>query len=134
MNQILLIAHLPLASALLQAALHVLPEAQKDVFAMDIWPDVDAQISLQKAQQVLDAHQRADAGVLILTDVVGATPCNIAQQLHSSAPMALLAGVNLPMLIRALNYRQESVPQMLERASEGARRGIVSLKPINMGD
>ena len=107
MNSILLIAHSPLAHALRQCALHVFPEAEDCVGALDVLPNVSPEETLGAAR-ILLAQQlgRAPrAQVLVLTDVFGATPCNVAQQLVDGARSRLVAGVNLPMLLRAVTYR-----------------------------
>ncbi len=65
------------------------------------------------------------AGVLILTDVYGATPSNIANKLAAEAPVAVVAGVNLPMLVRIFNYPKLALPEMAKNAVEGGSRGIM---------
>ena len=65
--------------------------------------------------------------MLILADVLGATPCNVAQRLLTDERMRLLAGVNLPMLLRALTYRAEPLPVMAERALAGGAQGVVAV-------
>ena len=124
MNAILLIAHAPLASALRAGALHVFPEAvvaALDVQAADAPEDTLA--SAQAALRLLPAGQ----GVLVLADMVGATPCNVAQRLVGREHTRLLAGANLPMLLRALSYRHEPLEIMMRKAIDGGVQGIVSV-------
>ncbi|NIR29308.1 MAG: PTS fructose transporter subunit IIA [Gammaproteobacteria bacterium] len=76
------------------------------------------------------AHQRLreldeGLGVLVLTDAYGSTPSNIAQRLAADARVVVVAGVNLPMLIRVLNYPRLSLAEMAEKAVSGGRDGIV---------
>ena len=63
--------------------------------------------------------------MLILADVLGATPCNVAQRLLTGERTRLLAGVNLPMLLRALTYRAEPLEALAQRALDGGVRGVV---------
>lgn len=124
MNAVLLIAHAPLASALRCAALHVLGDAAAEVRALDVQPDAAPEQSLVAAQAAL-ADCRPGGGLLILTDVLGATPCNVATRLLSVRPEArLLTGASLPMLLRALTYRGEPLETMVERALAGGVQGI----------
>jgi PTS system ascorbate-specific IIA component len=66
-----------------------------------------------------------DAGVLILTDAFGSTPSNIANKLSGTGNRAVVAGVNLPMLVRIFNYPNLNLADMAKCAVEGGQRGIV---------
>lgn len=122
---IVVVAHAPLASALRSVALHVLPALAADVVAVD----VDANDGLEQVHDQVDQALQAlqsRPGVLVLADTLGATPCNVAAQVVASRPNAhLLAGVNLPMLLRALTYRSEPLHQLVRRALDGGRVGVV---------
>ncbi len=65
------------------------------------------------------------AGVLILTDAFGSTPSNIANALAAKAPSRVVAGVNLPMLVRIFNYPKLGLEELAKIAVEGGQRGIV---------
>ncbi|MGH8540622.1 MAG: PTS sugar transporter subunit IIA [Stenotrophobium sp.] len=67
----------------------------------------------------------AGAGVLLLTDAFGSTPSNIANRLCTSPRTSVVAGVNLPMLVRIFNYPQLGLAEMAGNAVEGGQRGIV---------
>ena len=127
---ILLVAHAPLASALRSCALHVFPDAAPDILAMDVHSD-DASAGVCQAIAGMRA-QWPDQECLVLVDVAGATPCNLARQSPMSGPDAqmppsvLLAGVNLPMLLRVLNYPEQNLETLAETAALGARNGIVN--------
>ena len=105
-NNILLIAHAPLAHALRQCALHVYPECAEEVIAIDVAPNASPEETLASARLALS--QRNEAGTMVLTDVFGATPANVAQKLVDGVNSKLVAGVNLPMLLRTVCYRHES--------------------------
>jgi PTS system ascorbate-specific IIA component len=124
MNAILLIAHAPLASALRAGALHVFPDADAVVQALDVQAVDTPEDTLARVRGVL-ATLPVGRGVLVLADMCGATPCNVAQRLGEDEHTRLLAGVNLPMLLRALSYRHEPLDEMTRKALDGGVRGIV---------
>lgn len=133
MNQILLIAHAPLAQALKQCALHVFPDCDDRVFALDVQPDAAPEDTLASARAVLRGADLS-RDTLVLTDVFGATPCNVVRRLiervtetGSQAQVKALAGVNLPMLLRAVSYAGMPLDDMLERAMAGGAQGIMTV-------
>ena len=129
MNSILVIAHSPLANALRQCALHVFPDSEPFVSALDILPNVSPDESLGAARivlaQLLGRGPRSQ--VLVLTDVFGATPCNVAQKLVDGVHSRLVAGVNLPMLLRAVTYRHEPLGDQVQRAIAGGTSGVMQV-------
>ena len=125
MNGILIVAHAPLASALRQCALHVFPESADAVQALDVLPDASTEETLAQARQLM--AQSSCPEILVLTDIFGATPCNVAQQLVDGVRSRLIAGVNLPMLLRAMCYRQESLDALAARAMVGATQGVIQV-------
>jgi len=124
-NRILLIAHAPLAQALKACAMHVFPECAQEVFAVDVEP----QATPEATRAVIDAvmHQHPEANWLVLTDVLGATPSNVAQHLIDPERVQMIAGVNLPMLLRTVCYRQEPLPQLVQRALSGGAQGVLQV-------
>jgi PTS system ascorbate-specific IIA component len=123
-NHILIIAHAPLASALKACALHVFPDCGAHVTALDVPPNMPPAESVAQAR-VLLAQQGGDA--LLLTDVFGATPSNIAKQLTDGIRTRLLTGVNLPMLLRSVTYRHESLDVLVQRALAGGSQGVMQV-------
>ena len=65
--------------------------------------------------------------VLVLADVFGATPCNVAQKLVDGVRSRLVAGVNLPMLLRAVTYRHEPLETLVQRALAGGTAGVMQV-------
>ena len=126
MNAILLVAHAPLAHALREVALHVFAEAAAEIAAVDVLAEATPEASLAAVQAAL-AGLPCEGGVLILADVLGATPCNVAQRLVDGQRTQLVTGVNLPMLLRALTYRHEPLPSMRDKALAGGTQGIMPL-------
>jgi PTS system ascorbate-specific IIA component len=124
-NLIFIIAHAPLASALRDCVAHVFAERMDKVLALDIEPDASVAQSLTQAQNLLLPFGAAP--LLLLTDVMGATPCNVARQLLSERTAHLLAGVNLPMLWRAVAYQQETLDVLMDKALNGGVQGILQV-------
>ena len=124
-TRILIIAHAPLAHALRECALHVFPDCGDSVVALDIEPHAQPEASLAQARAVLGRW--GDGATLVLTDVFGATPCNVAQRLVDGARSRLVAGVNLPMLLRAVSYRAEPLDAVVDRAVAGGTQGIMQV-------
>lgn len=123
MNGILIIAHTPLASALRQCVLHVFPDSADAVMALDVQPNVPPEETQAQARAMI--RQMGMQGVLILTDVFGATPCNVANKLIDGVHSRLIAGVNLPMLLRTVSYRHEPLDTLVSRAVMGGTQGVV---------
>ena len=138
MNAILLIAHAPLANALRQCALHVFPDCAGTVMAIDVQPNLSPDETLGSARIALDqlTRQQGIKGVLVLTDIFGATPSNVAQRLVDGVTTRLITGANLPMLLRAVSYRHESLDTLVSRAVVGGTQGVMQVAitaPQNQG-
>lgn len=124
-NGIFIIAHAPLASALRQCVLHVFPDLGDAVAAFDVQPNVPPEESLAVARQTMSLLNAPQS--LILTDMFGATPCNVAQKLIGGTESKLIAGVSLPMLLRTVTYSDESMDALVARALAGGTRGIMQV-------
>lgn len=122
MNGIVIIAHAPLASALRQCVAHVFPDRVEGVQAVDVQAQASPAQSLGELQQA--AGHFGGAPLLLLTDVLGATPSNVARQLLVGREARLLAGVNLPMLLRAVTYQHEPLDELVARALQGGSQGV----------
>jgi mannose PTS system EIIA component len=128
-NAILLIAHAPLAHALRQCALHVFPDCGGQVMAIDVQPNLPPEETLSMARIAMDqlTRQAGVTGVLVLTDIFGATPSNVAQKLVDGVHSRLITGVNLPMLLRAVSYRNETLDALMSRAVIGGTQGVMQV-------
>ncbi len=124
-NRILIIAHAPLAQALRACALHVYPECAADVMALDVLPDAQPEDTLAQALRVVG--NAIEEGLLVLTDIFGATPANVAQKLVAGSHAKLIAGVNLPMLFRTVCYRHEPLDALVARALTGGNQGVMQV-------
>lgn len=127
MAGLLIIAHAPLASALRDVALHTFPDCASNLAFLD----VDARMAPEEVQArgaaILTSLQEQIAETLILVDVFGATPCNVAQRLSDGVRVKVVAGVNVPMLWRCLCYRHERLDALVERALAGATQGVMQV-------
>lgn len=123
MTELFVIAHSPLASALRSAALHTFPEAALGIVAFDVQPGADTDDTVAQVLARIDAM--GDTDLLVLADVFGATPCNIARGLAERGRVRVVAGVNVPMLWRALNYRERPVDEVVAIALAGATQGVM---------
>lgn len=127
MNSILLIAHAPLASALKSAALHVFADADARITAIDVPPNQRPEQTLELARILLAQAGNGFSGTLVMSDVLGATPCNVAKQLVDGVQVCCVAGTSLPMLLRAITYANESLAVMADKALTGGSQGAVSV-------
>jgi mannose PTS system EIIA component len=129
MNAILLIAHAPLANALRQCALHVFPDCGSTVMAVDVQPNLSPEETLATARIAMDQLVQPPhiKGVLVLADIFGATPSNVAQKLVDGLNSRLITGVNLPMLLRAVSYRHEALDTLVSRAVVGGTQGVMQV-------
>ena len=125
MNGILIIAHAPLASALRQCVLHVFPDHPAGLAALDVQPNMPPEETLAQARIML--RQLGTSHTLVLVDVFGATPCNVAQKLVDGVHSKLITGINLPMLLRTISYRHESLDALVARALIGATQGVMQV-------
>lgn len=125
MSLILVMAHAPLASALKQCVEHVFPDDAHAVLTLDVPPDEHPLHTLQSARALLSQHPQQP--VLVLCDVLGATPCNVATQLAKDKPIRVVAGVNLPMLLRTVCYRDQDPDALAVLAEEGASQGVMQV-------
>ncbi len=128
MISIMVVAHVPLASALVDCARHVLGH-DPYVSAVDILPNESAVDCSKTLSEQIIAEDRGE-GVLLLTDLPGATPSNIAAQSchiaqESGVACCVLAGVNASMLLRAINYRQGCLEDVATNALAGATQALL---------
>ena len=129
MNAILIIAHAPLAHALRSCALHVFPDCGEHLAAIDVQPNMPPEETQATARIAMDQLSRDEAvtGVLVLTDIFGATPSNVAQKLVDGVKSRLITGVNLPMLLRSVSYRNETLDALVSRAVIGGTQGVMQV-------
>jgi PTS system ascorbate-specific IIA component len=124
---LVVVAHAPLGASLFACAEHVYACEPVRCAVIDVLPDADVAVELARARQAV-TDVDAGAGVLVLCDLFGATPGNIASQLAQAGRVEVVAGVNLPMLLRVLCYRGgTTLAEMPEKALSGGASGIMKI-------
>lgn len=123
---ILIIAHGAFGETLIHCASHVLARRPQRVRQVGVTMHDEPEFILTQAQDLV--RQLDDGGgVLVFTDILGATPSNIATRLLIPGKVEGVAGVNLPMLIRALTYREEKLDCVVRKAVSGGVEGVVHI-------
>src|SRR5512133_3912078 len=131
-NGILIIAHAPLASALRQCVLHVFPDAEAAVATFDVQPNTPPEETLAGARQALALLNVPQT--LVLADVFGATPCNVAHRLVDGVNSKFVAGVYLPRCLRRRTHRGGCRAAVVARALAGGAQGVMPVAttaPLN---
>lgn len=121
---ILIIAHENLGESLIECASHMLGEKPEQLRALSIKCDAEPEALLREAQEIANQLDSGD-GVLVLSDIYGGTPCNIATKLVSKQHSQGISGLNLPMLIVALSYRHLPFNDCLNRTANSGQESIV---------
>ena len=121
---IFLITHGTLGESLIQCTCHVLNKRPLQIAQLGVSAQDDPHDVLPLARSML-GWVDSGGGVLVLTDIYGATPSNIAAKRIDPGKVELVAGVNLPMLLRVLTYRDRDMPTLLKRAVSGACDGVL---------
>jgi mannose PTS system EIIA component len=121
---VLLLTHEAMGDALVAAAHHVLGKFALPLQVLEVPASADPDLALRDA--AVRARELDDgAGVLVLSDLYGSTPCNIAQRLAGLGFRThCVSGLNLPMLLRVLNYPEQDLDQLAQTAASGGRGGI----------
>ena len=121
-----LITHATYGESLIQCACHVLNKRPLQIAQLGVSLQDDPLDLLPLARDMLRLVDTGE-GVLIMTDLYGATPSNIATKLLVPGRISGLAGVNLPMLLRALTYRDKGMETLITRAIAGGRDGVLNI-------
>ena len=125
---VLIVTHGTIGESLLSSASQILGGLPPMVATLGVSRNDDPDDVTLRAGELLEGLDQGD-GVLVLTDLFGATPSNIANRLLKPGRVEGLAGVNLPMLIRALSYRHEALATVKDKAQSGACEGVVRMEP-----
>ncbi len=124
---LLLITHNDIGAAMLQTAINMLGNCPLEAEVIALSPDDDPEQIRQQAAALASELNSGD-GVLVLTDLYGSTPGNIASSLLESGRVNVLSGINLPMLIKVLNYPEEDLETITAKARIGAQECIIECK------
>lgn len=121
---VLLMTHEAVGQALIKAGHHVMPNLPLHVQAVEV--PAGADVEVMRSLTARHARELEDGdGVLILADLYGATPCNIGLSLADlGVRIRCVSGLNLPMLLRVLNYPEKTLDELVDVAASGGRGGI----------
>ena len=117
------ITHEGIASNLLAIGEAIIQKSNNNLSCLEIPMDADVNAMLEDIDNRLEQLDISQ-GLLVITDIYGSTPSNIAQKVADKHHADLISGVNLPMIIRLLNYRDESTATLIQKALDGAKKGI----------
>lgn len=117
------VTHEGIASNLLSVGEAIVQKPNNNLSYLEIAMDASTEEAVNTIEKKL-ASLSTDEGIVFITDIYGSTPSNIAQQLADKHQTHLISGVNLPMVIRLLNYRNEQTKTLLQKALDGAHLGI----------
>jgi PTS system ascorbate-specific IIA component len=128
---ILLITHGTLGESLIHTAIHVLNKRPARLKQLGVTAQDDPLLLLPQARALVKEVDDGD-GVLILTDMFGGSPSNITAKLIVPGKVDAVAGVSLPMLIRALTYREKSLTVMVNKAISGGCEGVLHVPAFTL--
>ena len=128
---ILIIAHGTLGESLIHCASHVLNKRPSRLKQLGVTAQDDPLLLLPQARALLKELD-SGSGVIILSDMYGGSPSNIAAKLLVPGRVEGVAGVNLPMLIRALTYRDKALSTVLTKAVSGGCEGVMRIPPLSL--
>ena len=123
---ILIVTHGEIGTALLASATQILGAAPAQVATLSVWRQDDPDDLVLRARELMDGIDVGD-GVLILTDIFGATPGNVVSKLLADGKVEGVSGVSLPMLLRVLTGRDGSLNGAVQRALSGGAEGLVHM-------
>lgn len=124
---VLLITHGTLGEALVQCVSHVMNRRPAQLMQLGISGQDDPLDALPIARRLIELVD-SGSGVLILTDILGATPANTAAKLLEPGRIEGVTGVNVPMLLRVITYRERAIEVLVKKAVAGACEGVVHMK------
>lgn len=130
MAGILVVAHNGLGECLVDCVKHVLGEVPDYLKVLSVYASDDPQVKIAEGHVLVEQLNKGN-GVLILADIFGATPSNVAHQLCISEHIMGVAGVNLPMLLRVVCHPSKTMPELAQIAFDGGRECIVRMETDN---
>ena len=125
---VVIIAHENLGGALIRCVTHVLGSRPAKLESLTIHSHDDAFSLLPQARKLVASLDDGE-GVLVVSDIYGGTPCNLACKLIVPGRVEVVTGVSLPMLVRALTYRDKGLSVMASKAVSGGRDGVLLVEP-----
>ena len=120
---LLLVSHPGIAPALLNNAFRILGSNPIKTSILEVAMDTDLDKLAIKTEKMISDLDQGD-GVLILTDLYGSSPCNLVYRFKDKKHIRIVSGLNLSMLIRTMNYSQDDLETLTQKAATGATEGI----------
>ena len=123
---VLVVTHGSIGEALLTSATQILGAPPQQVGTLSVWRQDDPDDLVLRARELLEGLDAGD-GVLVLTDIFGATPGNVVSRLLEDGRIEGVSGASLPMLLRVLTGRNGSLSDAVQRALSGGAEGVVHM-------
>jgi PTS system mannose-specific IIA component len=123
---LLIVAHGTLGESLIHCASHVMGKRPLYLRQLGVTMHDEPDAILPQGRDLVRFLEQGD-GVLVFTDIYGATPSNIACKLLEPGRVQGVSGVNLPMLIKALSYRNQPMEVLIEKSLSGALEGVIRM-------
>ena len=123
---LLLVTHVEIGTSLVASAAQILGAAPAQVATLSVWRQDDPDDLVLRARELLKGIDTGD-GVLVLTDIFGATPGNVVSRLLQDGHVEGVSGASLPMLLRVLASRNGSLGGAVQRALSGGAEGVVHM-------
>jgi PTS system mannose-specific IIA component len=123
---VLIVTHGEIGTALLHSASQILGSPPPQVATLSVWRQDDPDDLVLRAQELIAGIDDGE-GVLVLTDIFGATPGNVVSRLLQDGRIEGVSGVSLPMLLRVLSKRKGPLSAAVQRAMSGGAEGVVHM-------
>jgi PTS system ascorbate-specific IIA component len=123
---VLIVTHGEIGTAMLESSRQILGMELPQVATLSVWRQDDPDDLILRARELIESIDAGD-GVLVLTDIFGATPGNVVSRLLEDGHIEGVSGVSLPMLLRVLTSRNGSLPAAVQRAKSGGADGVVHM-------
>lgn len=127
--KIVLLTHKEVGEAMMSAAENTLTHLPLECDTISVHQDTNFDRLIGTLQSIINQSENND-GVLILTDLYGSTPCNIAKRLCEIEHCEVVTGLNLAMLIRIMNYSNLPLETLSEKACEGGKQSIRKIRKV----
>ena len=130
---LLIVTHNQIGEVLYETASNMLGMCPLMTEVLPVMADSDPDVMVRRGRGLVDRLNQGD-GVLVLTDMYGSTPSNIAARLADNRQVLVVTGINLPMLVRVMNYPSLGVMELALKAESGGRDGIFYCVPEILSD
>ncbi|MEO5343224.1 MAG: PTS fructose transporter subunit IIA [Gammaproteobacteria bacterium SHHR-1] len=125
---LMLMCHDDIGEAMLLSAENILGPPATRIWNLPVAAEDSLESIEGRARRMLERIHQPE-GVLILTDLLGSTPCNVAVGLEELGQVRVVAGLNLPMLLRVMSHGGDDLPHLVDIALEGGAQGVLPGRP-----